>query len=238
MVKAAKKSRSKKIAVVGVPGGKTVLPGHVLDLEDEIEPDAFKSLTDDDKAFCREYVLDWNGRRAYGKLHPKVSEITAGNKAVELLSRKRIRLYCEYLNENVEFTTGVSRTWVLQQHLKLVRSSIAHLHDTWITLKDFESLTEDQKFCIEEITTQTRHEVSESEDGEIDIQVDYVKLKLYNKQKSLDAITRLMGYERAQKVDVTSNGKTLAFGGAVVNLQVNVYNTAPPLADSEQNIKD
>lgn len=202
----------------------------------DIEPSEFKSLSDADKAFCREYVTDWNGRRAYQVLHPNYTDNAAKSRASEITRRKRIQLYCKYLSDNIETNVGVSKTWVLEQHLKIARSSIAHLHDTWITLTDFDQLTEDQKYCIEEITTQTRKELAESEDEPVEIQVDYVKLKLYNKQKSLDAISAMMGYAAVKKIDVTSGGEKLSIGSAV-NVQINVYNSAPPLARSEKDIK-
>lgn len=225
MVNKIKKQKSRKVEVV------------IQDVE-EVEPDAFKSLSDKDKEFCREYIYDWNGRRAAQKVFGYKNEITAGNKASDILRRKRIHMYCDYLNENTEQIVGVSRAWVLEQHLKLVRSSIAHLHDSWITLRDFSELTEDQKFCIEEIVTQTRRETAEgeNEDEEIHIDVDYVKIKLYNKQKSLDAITRMMGYDKAQRIDLTSGGEKIGLG-TTVNVQVNIYNSGPPLSTSEKEIK-
>lgn len=217
--------------------GKAVQVAPVVEV-DEVEPDAFKSLSDQDKEFCREYIYDWNGRRAAQKIFGYKNEITAANKAADILRRKRIRMYCDYLNENTEQVVGVSRAWVLEQHLKIVRSSVAHLHDTWITLRDFEQLTDDQKYCIEEIVTQTRREVAEgiNPDEEVQIDVDYVKIKLFNKQKSLDAITRMMGYDKAQRIDVTSGGKAIELGGTV-NVQINIYNNAPPLASSEKDIQ-
>lgn len=203
---------------------------------DEVVPDRFKSLDDETKAFCKEYIHDWNGSRAALKIFGG-KESTARGKAYNLLSRKRVRDYCDYLNENIEEVTGVSRTWVMEQHLKIARGSIAHLHNTWIDRKDFEALTNDEKECIQEITTQTRTEYAETEDGEVAVSVDYVKIKLYDKQKSLDAITRLMGYDKAQRVDITSGGKTIG-NGATTNVQVNIYNNAPPLAASEKEIQE
>lgn len=198
----------------------------------DVEPVMFKSLSEKDRMFCREYVKDWNGRRAYQSLYPNYNDNTAKKEAHELVKRKRIQAYCKYLSDNVEINVGVSKTWVMEQHLKIARSSIAHLHDTWITLNDFDKLTDEQKYCIEEITTQTRHEKAEGEDGEVDIIVDYIKLKLCNKQKSLDAITAMMGYAAPTKVAVTGMNS-----GTIVNIQINVYNSGPPLADSEDAIK-
>lgn len=204
---------------------------------DEVVPDRFKSLTDKEREFCRAYIQDWNGTDAAVKVFDIRNRDTAKTRASNLTTRKRILDYCDYLNENLEFATGVSRSWVMEQHLKIVRCSIAHLHESWIDRVEFDKLTPEQKDCIEEITTQTRTETAEDEDGETSVQVDYVKIKLYNKQKSLEAITKMMGYDKAQRIDITSGGKPLE-GSGTTNVQINIYNTAPPLADSEKNIKD
>lgn len=202
---------------------------------DELVPDRFKSLTETQKEFCKLYVQDWNGTKAYAKLHPKVVYNTAKARAADWINRKRIKDYCDFLNENIEEVTGVSRSWVMEQHLKIVRCSIAHLHDSWIDRVEFDKLTPSQKDCIQEITTQTRTEKAEGEEGEHDVQVDYVKIKLYDKQKALDAITRMMGYDKAQKVELSGKLEGIT---PITNVQVNIYNTAPPLADSEKNIRE
>jgi len=212
----------------------------IADEDGEVEPDMFKSLSDKDRAFCKEYILDWNGRRAYQVLYPNAGDNNAKTNASQIVRRKRIQAYCKYLSDNVEFNIGISKSWIIEQHLKIARSSIAHLHDTWITLNDFDKLTEEQKYCIEEITTQTRREVAEGEglddDGnpeEVEIQVDYVKLKLCDKQKSLKELAMLMGYDAPSKIEVTGKGI-----GTTMNVQINVYNNAPALVSNEKDIKD
>jgi phage terminase small subunit len=174
----------------------------------DVEPAMFKSLSDKDRAFCKEYILDWNGRRAYQVLYPNAGDNNAKTNASQIVTRKRIQAYCKYLSDNVEFNIGLSKSWIIEQHLKIARSSIAHLHETWITLNDFDKLTEEQKYCIEEITTQTRREIGEGvdldDDGnpvEVEIQVDYVKLKLCDKQKSLKELAALMGYDAPIKTE-------------------------------------
>jgi len=62
-----------------------------------------------------------------------------------------------------------------------------------------EELTDDEKACIAEIQTQTRMELG-GISGEEPIQVDYVKIKLYDKQKSLDSIAKMLGYNEPDKM--------------------------------------
>lgn len=125
--------------------------------------------------------------------------------ASELLRNPKIEAYLTEIQEDLEKMAGISRLKVLQEHQKLAFSSIAHLHNTWVTRKEFESLTDDQKSAIEEISTQIK--TSRNTDGTLE-ENEYVKIKLYSKQKSLDAINRMLGYDAAQKVEVKGTVKS------------------------------
>lgn len=159
------------------------------------------SLTEKQKIFCREYIFDWNATRAAKAAG--YSEATAYAIGHENLSKPEIQDYIKEIQKDLEKASGLSRLKVLTEHKKIAFSSIASLHNTWITRVDFEQLTEEQKACIEEITTQTRiekHFIGTDEEP-TEIQVDYVKIKLYNKQKSLDSISKMLGYNEPEKVE-------------------------------------
>jgi phage terminase small subunit len=157
-------------------------------------------LTEKQKIFCQEYIYDWNATRA-----AKVagySEKTAGSIGHENLTKPEIQAYITEIQKDLEKTAGISRLRILKEFEKIAFSSIAHLHDTWITRKEFENLTEEQKACISEIQTQTRQEMKYDpvEDEQVPIQVDFIKVKLYDKQKALDAISKLLGYNEPDKL--------------------------------------
>lgn len=159
-----------------------------------------KGLTNKQKAFCREYIFDWNATRAAKAAG--YSEETAYSIGSENLSKPEIQAYINEIQKDLEKTAGISRLMVIAEHRKIALSSIAHLHNTWVTRKDFDKLTDDQKACIMEITTQTRIEKDFSTDPEGAVmQVDYVKIKLYSKQASLDSLSKLLGYNAAEKVE-------------------------------------
>jgi phage terminase small subunit len=164
-----------------------------------------EELTEKQKIFCREYVYDWNGTRA-----AKVagySEDSAAVIASENLRKPNIQAYITEIQKDLEKLAGISRLQVIGEHQKLAFSSIAKLHNTWITRKEFEELTEDQKASIAEIQTQTRIEVG-GIDGKTSIQVDYVKIKLFDKQKSLDSISKMLGYDAPKKIELSGNVST------------------------------
>jgi phage terminase small subunit len=167
-----------------------------------------KELTGKQKRFCEEYIFDFNGTRAAKEAG--YSEDTAYSIASENLRKPEIREYIKELESDLAKTSGISRLKVLREHEKLAFSSIAHLHNTWIERKEFEQLTEDQKAAIIEIQTQTRTEMKynpESEEQE-PVQVDFVKIKLYDKQKSLDSICRMLGFDSAEKIELSGGIKS------------------------------
>ena len=157
-------------------------------------------FTEKQLLFCKEYILDWNGARA--ARDAGYSEDTARNIAANLLTKVNIQAYIKFLQEDIEKIAGISRLRVINEHIKLAFSSIAHLHNTWIERKDFESLTDDQKSCIAEISTQTRTVFQGEGDDRVPVEIEFIKIKLYDKQKALDSISKMLGYDAATKMEV------------------------------------
>jgi phage terminase small subunit len=152
-------------------------------------------LTDKQEKFCYEYCLDLNATQA--AIRAGYSENTARSISSQLLTKLNIQAKIKYLQDNLAETAGLSRLKVVTEHMKIAFSSIANLHNTWIERKDFETLTEDQKACIVEIDTKTRIEYQynpESEEKE-PVTVEYVRIKLYDKQKALDSISKMLGFD-------------------------------------------
>lgn len=178
-----------------------------------------------EKIFCKEYIKDFNKLRAYKAAGYKAkNEKAAAVNAYEISQFPRVRAYIKELQANLEEVSGISRLKVLQEYANIAFSSIAHFHNTWIDVKAFDALTAEQKSCIAGITT------SEVERG--GKMVPMVHLTLHSKNKALDAISRMLGFDSPQKIDLTSMGEKLAHAP-----EIKVYNTAPPLASSEEDIE-
>ncbi len=162
-----------------------------------------KELTQKEKIFCSEYIFDWNATRSYKVAYPNVkNDNTAGVNAYNLLRNPKIKEYITNIQEDIEKQAGISRLKVIKEHEKIAFNSIAHLHDTWIKRKDFNELNDDQKDCISEISTQIKN-VKDSNDELFEI--EYVKVKLFDKQKALDSISKMLGYNEAEKHNITAN---------------------------------
>jgi phage terminase small subunit len=174
----------------------------------EIDPIDDLGLTEKNKIFAREYIFDWNGTRAYMAAYPdcKTSE-AAKVSACRLLTNDNLQQYIKDIQMNLEELAGISRLKVISEHMKLAFSSIAHLHNTWIDRKDFELLTKEQKDCIAEIDTKikTEYEYDPDSDKKQSIRVESIRIKLYDKQKALDSISKMLGFDAANKLDVSVN---------------------------------
>lgn len=168
-------------------------------------------LNEKQKEFCRQYIYDWNATRSYRAAYPDTTnDNSAAASASALLRNPKIEKYIEDIQMDLEKMAGISRLKVMNEHIKMGFSSIAHLHNTWIERKEFETLTEDQKACIAEIDTKIRTEYEYDPDNPKErkpVEVEYVKIKLYDKQKSLDAISKMLGYDAPSKIDVNVGGQ-------------------------------
>ena len=155
-------------------------------------------LTDKQLAFCREYVKNgYNGTQAV--ISAGYSSKGADVQAVQLLGNIKIKQRIDHHKQHLEELLHISKSKVLSEHRKLAFSSMAHLHNTWIERKEFDQLTDDQKECISEITTKVEKKNSKTGEAILD---EWVKIKLYDKQKSLDAISKIMGYDAPVETSV------------------------------------
>jgi phage terminase small subunit len=170
-------------------------------------------LTEKQKAFCKEYIFDWNATRSYLAAYPNVNNAdTAGAAASRLLGNVKIQAYITEIQCNLEKLAGLSRLKVINEHMKLAFSSIAHLHNTWIKRKEFEYLTEDQKACIAEIDSKVKTEYAFDPDNPKEkkpLEVEYVRVKLYDKQKALDSISKMLGYDAPSKMQIDVDVKDM-----------------------------
>lgn len=155
------------------------------------------------KTFCHEYILDWNGSRAYKAAYPDASDSTARTNASLLLTNTNIQQYISELQNDLEKRAGISRLMVLKEHQKIAFNSIANMHNTWIERKNFEELTAEEKACISEIDTKVKIEYryNHEDDKKMPVEVEYIRIKLFDKQKALDSIVKMLGYNEPEKTE-------------------------------------
>lgn len=159
-------------------------------------------LTPKQELFCYEYCIDFNATRAAKAAG--YSESTANVIGSENLSKPYIQERIKYMKEHLAETAQVSALKVIEEHKKIAFGSMASMHNTWLERSEFEKLTDDQKSCIKSINTKIlKKNVGTSECPDI-IDVEYVKIELYDKQKSLDSISNMLGFN-APLVNINKN---------------------------------
>jgi phage terminase small subunit len=160
--------------------------------------------------FCQEYVVDLNATQA--AIRSGYSERSAYSIANKLLRKDEVQGFIKELQSDLQKASGITALRVLREHEKIAFSSISNLRNTWIELKDFEKLTDEQKACIKSISTKVlKRNIGTKEEPDI-VDVEFVKIELYDKQKALDSIASLLGLNQQiqfnnQSINIVWNEK-------------------------------
>ncbi len=157
-----------------------------------------KKLTPKEERFCYEYLIDLNATQA--AIRARYSQKTARSIGSRLLTKVNIQERIKKMKANLSETAGITALRVLNEHAKIAFSSISGIHETWYRKKDLENLPEDVKSCISEIESRIRTEYVPGPDGKsTPTKVGYVRVKLYDKQRALDSISAILGFNATIK---------------------------------------
>ena len=166
-----------------------------------------KKLTKKEHIFCHQYIIDWNGSRAARAAG--YSENSCRQIADQNLSKLHIQQYIKFIKNNIEQEAGISKLMVVNELKKIVFTSIAHMHNTWIERKEFNELSDEQKASIESIESKIQKKYNGEKDDPQIIDVEYVKIKLFSKVHATEQLNKMLGYNLPDKVDMTTNGKEI-----------------------------
>jgi len=156
------------------------------------------TLTDNQIAFCMQYVFDWNATRAYLQTFDTQNERAAAVNSKKLLSKTKIQNFLATLKEGSAERVGISKDMVAAEYKKLAFSNIARLHNTWIDKRLLEDIDEADLAAIAEISTKTERRADS--DGN-DIYIEYVKVRLHDKKAALAELNKMYGWYAAEKVE-------------------------------------
>jgi len=160
-------------------------------------------LTAKQLKFCQEYAVDLNATQA--AIRAGFSEKTAYSSGCRLLKNVEIEKYISELKSDLERTSGVTKLKLINILAKIAESNISKFYNSWIELKDFNSIPESEKSVIQEITTKTVKRNIGTRDEPRIIDVEYVKIKLYDKQAAVSKIAELQGFNQPTKIDLTTD---------------------------------
>lgn len=139
------------------------------------------SLTKKQKIFVDEYLIDLNATRAYKAAYPNVKkDATAAQSGSRLLRNVKVAEYISMRMQERQKRVEITQDQVIAELAAIAFSCVTdyvEIKDNRIYVKDTSKLTEEQKKAIVAI--------KEGKNG--------IEIKLYNKEKALEALGRHLG---------------------------------------------
>lgn len=165
-----------------------------------------KKLTIKQENFCNYYIESGNASDAYRRAYScdKMSPETINNKAFQLLNKGEITARVKELQEEQKSKSDITKERILNELSGIAFSTIADMHNTWIERKEFDKLTNKEKSAIKSISTKIlKKNIGTSDEPEI-VDVEYVKIELYDKIKAIERICKMLGFDEPTKIDLKS----------------------------------
>jgi phage terminase small subunit len=177
-------------------------------------------LTIKQEKFCNRYLECGNASEAYRFAYScsNMSEETVWNNAYKLLQKDEVKTRIEYLKSHLAEAAGISALQIIREHQKIAFSDATRIRNGWMELKEFESLTEDEKACIKSVKTKQVKRVDRNGD---EIVEDFVKIECYDKQKSLDSIMNMLGYAAPKELKLSGEVKNPVSVPPPIVIQIN-----------------
>lgn len=169
-------------------------------------------LTKKERLFCHQFIIDWNGSRAAREAG--YSQKTCAEIACQNLIKLHIKQYIDFIKNNLEEESGISKLRNLKELAKIAYSNVSQIHDDWIELAQWEEIKKnfpDTMAAIESIDTKTEFKTYKTDgEDETNVEIKYVKVKFYAKTPAINEINMMMGYRVPVKSELTgANGKPL-----------------------------
>lgn len=160
-----------------------------------------KKLTIKQEKFCNKYLECGNASEAYRFAYDcsKMSDNTVWNNAYQLLQNSEVAARMDYLKSHLAEAAGISALQILREHQKIAFSDATRIRNGWMSLKDFEALTDDEKACVKSIETKQTRRMTPAGEEVIDEQV---RIVCYDKQRALDSIVDMLGYKAPEKKEI------------------------------------
>lgn len=165
------------------------------------KPMAMNKLTIKQEKFCNYYLESGNASEAYRRAYncDNWKEKSIWEKSSTLLKNVKVLSRIEELRKDMELGFRITKERILHELANMAFSSIADMQNTWIERKEFDSLTPEQKSSIKSISTKiAKKNVGTKDDPEF-VDVEFVKIELYDKIKAIEVLNKMLGYNEAEK---------------------------------------
>lgn len=161
-------------------------------------------LTIKQENFCNYYVECGNASEAYRRAYNagRMKDKQIWEESSKLLSTPKVSQRVDDLRKQANDMAKITKERILKELSNMAFSSISEMHNTWIERKEFDKLTDSQKASIKSISTKVlKKNIGTKDDPQI-VDVEFVKIELYDKIKAIECINKMLGYNEPEKVDV------------------------------------
>ena len=148
-------------------------------------------MTDAQKRFCDEYLIDLNATRAYKVAYPKCKEDETANAASSRMLRNvKVQEYISEKQKEIEKRTEVTQDMVIKELAKIAFLDIRKLYTENGQLKNVADIDSDTAGAISSLETLEEYEGYGDDREKIG---DTQKVKLLDKTKALELLGRHLG---------------------------------------------
>lgn len=161
-------------------------------------------MTNTQKKFCDEYLIDLNATRAYKTAYLNCkSDLTARTNSSRLLTNANIQNYIQKKMEDREKRTKITQDMVIQELAKIAFLDISKLYDKNGNLKNIQNIDKNTVKAISSLETLEEYGGYGENRKKIG---DTQKVKMLDKTKALELLGRHLGIFN-DKINANINGK-------------------------------
>lgn len=162
-------------------------------------------MTDAQKRFCDEYLIDLNATRAYKVAYPNCKKDDTANAASSRMLRNvKVQEYISKKQQEIEKRTEVTQDMVIKELAKIAFLDIRKLYTENGQLKNIADMDSETAGAISSLETLEEYEGYGDDREKIG---DTQKVKLLDKTKALELLGRHLGIFK-EKVTIDGNGNT------------------------------
>ena len=148
-------------------------------------------MTDAQKRFCDEYLIDLNATRAYKVAYPKFKkDETANAAASRMLRNVKIQEYISEKQKKIEQRTEITQDMVIKELAKIAFLDIRKLYTENGQLKNIADIDTDTAGAISQLETLEEYEGYGNDREKVG---DTQKVKLLDKTRALELLGRHLG---------------------------------------------
>lgn len=160
-------------------------------------------MTDKQKMFCNEYLIDMNATRAYKVAYPSCKKNeTARANGSRLLTKANIQEYVSEKMKAREQRTKITQDMVIKELAKIAFLDIRKLYTENGQLKNIADIDSDTVGAISQLETLEEYDGYGNDKEKIG---DTQKVKLLDKTKALELLGKHLGMFKETNVNVNMN---------------------------------